>query len=257
VEEGPVLRITFDRPDRGNALTGPMVDEVIERIETAGAGDTARVIVVRGEGRHFCSGMDIAPGGAGERDRPRAGHLERLLARGAHRLIEVIGDVQLPVVTVVRGYAAGIGLSIALSGDYVIADSTATFWAPFVGRGFTPDSGTTWLLPKLVGMARAKDMLLRSRPVDAEEARRWGLLSDVVAPDELDRVAASIVDEFARAATVSVGLAKSLLSQNAGVSLSEALRNEAVTEELAIRTGDFREGMKAFAARRPPDFTGR
>ncbi|MCU4183233.1 enoyl-CoA hydratase/isomerase family protein [Acidiferrimicrobium sp. IK] len=254
--DGAVLALTLERPDKGNAVTAEIAAGLIDAIETASQDDTTRVVIIRGQGKNFCSGFDIS-GNRGDGPQPRAGHMERRLAAGAHRLIETIQYAQVPVVTVVAGWAAGFGNVLALSGDYVVADTSAKFWVPFVGRGFTPDSGTTWILPRLVGMARAKDMVLRSRPVAAEEALRWGLISQVTEPGDLEAAAAAIVAELAAAATVSVGLAKQLLAQNSNATLSDSLRNEAMTEELAIRTADFKEGMRAFGERRGATFEGR
>ena len=255
-EQGGVLELVLNRPARANSLTASMADEMTSRIAEAATGDTVRVIVIRGEGRSFCSGMDLAQSNAPTRQRPRTGHLLRSMTWGAHRLISTIHQAQLPVVTVVSGYAAGIGLALALSGDYILADETATFWSPFVGRGFSPDSGTTWLLPRLVGAARAKDMILRARKVGAVEAERWGMISELVESDDLERRAREIVEEFASAATVSLGLTKALLNENATATLEQALRNEAIHEELAIRTSDFKMGMQAFVAKEPPAFSG-
>jgi 2-(1,2-epoxy-1,2-dihydrophenyl)acetyl-CoA isomerase len=171
-------------------------------------------------------------------------------------MILALDAVQLPVVAGVRGWAAGIGNTLALSADVVIATPSAQFWVPFVTRGFTPDSGTTYLLPHLVGLARAKEMVLRGKPIGGEQAAQWGLVSSVVPEDELDDAVAAVTEEFATAATVAVGLAKTLLHRNLEVSLAGALQNEGMYEEVAIRSDDFKEGMRAFAQRRAPDYRG-
>jgi len=258
---GGVLRITLNRPDRRNAMTGTMMTSIADAIEAADLDDTTRVIVLRGAGDHFCSGADIGgpggPGGAGERSRPRTGHMQRGLHVSAHRLMRVLYEAQLPVVAGVQGWAAGLGNSLALSADVVVAATDARFWVPFVSRGFTPDSATTYLLPRLVGLPRAKEMILRSKPVDATTAAAWGLVSQCVADEELDAAVEAVATEFAAAATVSVGLAKRLLHQNLEVDIAAALHNEAMAEELALRSDDFKEGMRAFAEGRPPDYAGR
>ena len=197
-DDGAVLEFVFNRSDRGNALTYRMAIEMTERIVDAARGDITRVIVIRGEGKDFCSGMDLVESNASTGQKPRTGNLERRMSWGPHRLMEAISAVQLPVVTVVRGYAAGIGFALALSGDYIVADDTAKFWAPYVARGFTPDSGITWLVPKLVGMARAKDALLRARKINAEEAHEWGMINALVTADDLEAESQLVVDEFAR-----------------------------------------------------------
>lgn len=263
VADGPVLRITFDNPRRKNALTLGMIDAVADAVEAAGSDDATRVIVLRATGDDFCTGIDLVesnpPSGAdgpGARAKPRTGHLQRSFTYGAHRMIRALDAVQVPVVAGVRGWAAGIGNMLALSADVVVATPSAKFWVPFVTRGFTPDSGNTYLLPRLVGVARAKEMILRGKPVGGERAERWGLVSECVADDELDAAVEAVVEEFAAAATVSVGLAKTLLHRNLDCDLATALQNEGVYEELAVRSDDFKEGIRSFAEKRDPRYTG-
>ena len=172
-------------------------------------------------------------------------------------MIRTLFEAEVPIVTGVQGYAAGIGNALALSGDHIVAARSARFWVPFVAKGFTPDSGTTFLLPRLIGVARAKEMILRGKVVDGERALEWGLVNEVVDDDALDDATEAVVQEFAHAATVSVGLAKQLLYRNLTGDLNGALEQEALAEELAVRSDDFKEGMRAFAERRDPDYQGR
>jgi 2-(1,2-epoxy-1,2-dihydrophenyl)acetyl-CoA isomerase len=263
---GPVLRITLDNPRRKNALTVGMIDAIADAVEAAGRDDTTRVIVLGATGDDFCTGIDLAQansgsgagerGERGERVKPRTGHLQRSFTYGAHRMIHALDAVQVPVVAGVRGWAAGIGNMLALSADVVIATPSAKFWVPFVTKGFTPDSGNTYLLPRLVGVARAKEMILRGKPVDGERAARWGLVSDCVADNELGAAVEAVVEEFADAATVSVGLAKTLLHRNLDCDLATALQNEGIYEELAVRSDDFKEGIRSFVEKRGPRYTG-
>ena len=255
-----VLTLTLNRPRRKNALTRAMVLGIAEAVEgTAEEGDT-RVVLLRAEGSDFCTGIDLAESNSGDRGgggRPKTGHLQRGFPHGAHRMIRALAISQVPIVAAVRGWAAGIGNMLALSADVVIADPSANFWVPMVTRGFTPDSGNTWLLPRLVGVARAKQMILRGRAVDGETAAAWGLVSECVPSEQLDTAVARVVDEFAGAATVAVGLARTLIHRNLEVDLDGALQNEGIYEELAVRSEDFKEGMRAFAEKRPPGYTGR
>jgi 2-(1,2-epoxy-1,2-dihydrophenyl)acetyl-CoA isomerase len=179
------------------------------------------------------------------------------MAYESHAMIRAFDILQVPVVAAVRGWAAGIGNALALSADVVIVDSSARFWVPMVTRGFTPDSGNTWLLPRLVGLARAKHMLLRGKPVDGPTAAAWGLVAECVEPDELDLAVAAVVDELSAAATIAVGLARTLIHRNLEVDFQAALQNEAIYEELAIRTDDFKEGIRAFGEKRAPEYKGR
>lgn len=253
--EGGVTNVLLNRPERRNALIAEMIEGLIDLLEDLDRSSAARVVVIRGAGGNFCSGMDLEHSNRQDTP-PRIGHLERRIDDGAHRLIRVMSGIQIPIVTIVEGWAAGMGNAIALSGDYVIASETARFWVPFVGRGFTPDSGSTWMIQRLVGMARAKDMIMRARPIESEEAASWGLINVSVASDRLEEVSSEIIREFANAATFSVGLARQLIAQNSDTSLADALRNEAMAEELSVRSADFKEGMKAFAEHRTPDFRG-
>jgi 2-(1,2-epoxy-1,2-dihydrophenyl)acetyl-CoA isomerase len=255
-DDDAIRRITLDRPEKRNALTTAMFDAVADAVEEAVADDRVRVVVVRGRGDHFCSGAEIG-GGAGAAEKPRAGHLQRSLRASPHRMIRTLHEAEIPIVTGVQGYAAGIGLALALAGDHVVAARSARCWVPFVPRGFTPDSGTTYLLPRLIGITRAKEMILRGREVDGETAAAWGLVSQVVDDDALDDAVEAVAREFAAGPTVALGLARHLMHENATADLADALEREALTEELAIRSDDFKEGMRAFAQRRDPDYTGR
>lgn len=259
-DEG-VLEITLDRPDRKNALSPAMVAGVTDAVTRTAHDDDVRVIVLRSSSGDFCTGMDLSQSkrsdASGETRRPRAGHLQRGFPTGPHGMIRALDVVQVPVVAVVRGWAAGIGNALALSADVVVADTSAKFWVPMVPRGFTPDSGNTWLLPRLVGLARAKQMILRGRPVDGPTAVEWGLIAECVEPDELEDAATVVIDEFRDAATIAVGLARTLVHRNLGVDLDAALQQEGIYEELAVRTDDFKEGMRSFAERRSPNYEGR
>jgi 2-(1,2-epoxy-1,2-dihydrophenyl)acetyl-CoA isomerase len=260
VDDGAVRRITLARPEKRNAMTIAMFDAVTHAVEGAVADDALRVVVIRGRGDHFCAGAEIGTGGSDSDEKPakpRTGHLQRNLRASPHRMVQTLFEAEIPIVTGVQGYAAGIGNALALAGDHVVATRSAQFWVPFVARGFTPDSGTTYLLPRLIGVARAKEMILRGKRVDGTLAAEWGLVSQVVDDDALDDAVEEVVQEFAHAPTVAVGLAKQLMFRAQTGDLSDALEGEALTEELAVRSDDFKEGMRAFAQRRDPDYQGR
>jgi len=259
--DGPVMTLTLNRPARKNALTVSMIGDITEAVRAASLDDTTRVILLRAAGVEFCSGIDLVESNApsdpsAPRERPRAGHMNRRLEANPHRMIRELAAAQVPVVAAVRGWAVGIGNMLALSADVVVATPSTKFWVPFTTKGFTPDSGNTWLIPRLIGLARAKEMVLRGRPIDGETAAAWGLIGHCVAEEAFEEKVAEIVADFASAATVSVGLTKSLLHENLEVGLAAALRNEAIHEELAVRSDDFKEGMRAFTQRRTPDYTG-
>ncbi|MFC8530013.1 enoyl-CoA hydratase/isomerase family protein [Nocardia sp. NPDC057227] len=252
--DGAVLRLTLDRPGRRNSLTPDMVETLVTALTAAASDDTLRAVHLRGAGEHFCAGVDWVSGNAGEA-RPRTGAVLRRVPHTAHRVIELLHTVQLPVVATVRGWAAGLGCNLALAADFTVAAPDATFWEPFLDRGFSPDSGSTWLLPRLTGLARARRMLLLGEKIDGATAAEWGLIHEVA--DDPDAAAEALLTRLAAAPTVAFGLAKQALAQNLHATLPQAMTNELFALELSSRTRDFKEGLAAFRERRTPDFEGR
>jgi 2-(1,2-epoxy-1,2-dihydrophenyl)acetyl-CoA isomerase len=169
----------------------------------------------------------------------------------------VLFEIQLPVVCAVRGWAAGLGCQLALAADFTVATESSRFWLPFTKRGFTPDSAATWLLPRLVGVARAKELLLLGRAVTGAEAAVWGMIYRAVPDPKLDTATAELIDELASGATIAIGLTKRSLHAGLELGVVDAMAGEAMALELAARTADFREGLSAFGARRDPRFEGR
>jgi 2-(1,2-epoxy-1,2-dihydrophenyl)acetyl-CoA isomerase len=255
--EGGVLRLRLDRPDKRNAISDVMMTGLIEAVAAAGTDERVRVIVLEGRGEHFCGGADIVARNADGKARPRAGSIQRRLPTQAHRLIPLVTEVQTPVVCAVRGWAAGIGFQLALAADFTVATEDATFWEPFGERGFTPDSGATWLLPRRVGVTRARELLMFGRKLSGKEAAAWGAIHCAVPPEEFDVAVSRIVEQLASGPTVALGLTKWLLRQGADAAFEQQLANEAFALELSSRTDDFREGLAAFKERRPPRFEGR
>jgi len=255
--DGPVLRIGLDRADRRNAVDDAMTLGLIDAVETAGRDEQVRVILLTGAGEHFCAGADLVARNTAGGARPRVGSIQRRVPSLAHRLIPVLAGVQTPVVCRVQGYAAGLGMQLALAADFTVAATDATFWEPFAERGFTPDSGATWLLPRLVGVARARELLLLGRRLSGAEAAGWGLIHRAVPAAELDAEVETLVTRLAAGPTVTLGLTKWLLAAGATATLPEQLHHEAMALELSSRSEDFREGLAAFRERRPPGFTGR
>ncbi|HZP29773.1 MAG TPA: enoyl-CoA hydratase-related protein [Acidimicrobiia bacterium] len=252
------LRIRLDRPEKRNAIDDVMVAAMIDAIDRAGRDEAVRVIVLTAAGEHFCSGFDIVARNAERSDvRPRVGSIQRRLPGQAHRLIPLMTTVQTPIVCGARGWIAGIGLHVVAACDFAVVADDARVWEPFSERGFTPDSGGTWLLPRLVGVNRARELLLLGRALTGAEAAEWGLVHRAVPPDQLDAAVEELVARLAAGATVALGLAKWLVQAGSAVPLEEQLRNEAFAMELSSRSEDFREGLAAFKEKRPPRFTGR
>lgn len=252
-----VLHVTLERPERRNALDDAMVARLIATVEAAGQDEAVRVIVLRGEGEHFCSGFDIVARNAPGAARPRVGSIQRRLPAQAHRLVPLLLTVQTPIVCEVQGWAAGIGLHLALAADFAVVADDAHLWEPFAARGFTPDSGGSWLLPRRVGDVRARQMLLLGRPVTGGEAATWGMVHRSVPGAGLVAAVDELVAELAAAPTVALGLTKLLLHRAESADLESQLRDEAFALELSSRSEDFKEGLAAFAAKRPPRFGGR
>jgi 2-(1,2-epoxy-1,2-dihydrophenyl)acetyl-CoA isomerase len=256
-----VLHVELDRPAKRNAIDDTMMTGLIDAIDRAGRDEAVRVIVLGGAGDHFCAGADIVARNAtpdGKKaERPRVGSIQRRVPSLAHRLIPLMLNVQTPIVCRVQGWAAGIGFQLALASDFTVAAAGATFWEPFVERGFTPDSGATWLLPRLVGLARTRELLLLGRSLSGDEAAAWGIVHRSVGADALDGAVDELVAQLGSGPTVALGLAKWLLRAGPGTELDAQLQHEALALELSSRSKDFGEGMAAFAAKRPPEFQGR
>jgi 2-(1,2-epoxy-1,2-dihydrophenyl)acetyl-CoA isomerase len=174
-----------------------------------------------------------------------------------NRLVPAMQQCQTPIVASVKGWAIGLGMNIALASDFVVAADDARFWAPFVDSAFTPDSGGSWLIPRLVGIARAKEMILLGRKVSGKDASDWGLVHSAVPNSELEEAAAALVAELADRPTVALGLAKQLIHGAPTSELEPHLAQEGLALELSSRSEDFHENSRARRESRDPDFTGR
>ncbi|MCU1644389.1 MAG: enoyl-CoA hydratase [Nocardia sp.] len=254
-----VLRLTLNDPERRNALTDTSVAGFIRSLETAATDDSLRAILLTSTGKDFCSGFDIVARNArAETDeRPRTGSIQRRLPTQANRLIPLLLEIQLPVVCAIRGWAVGIGAQLALAADFTVAAVDSVFWYPFLRRGFTPDSASTWLLPRTVGMARARELLMLDRKFSGIEAVEWGIAHTTAESEKVEVVADDLVARLAGGPTVALGLTKRLLNSASEQDLYQHLTTEAYAMELSSRSPDFREGLRAFIDRRSPTFEGR
>jgi 2-(1,2-epoxy-1,2-dihydrophenyl)acetyl-CoA isomerase len=257
--DGPLLRLTLNAPQRRNSLNDVSIEAFIRALETAATDENLRAILITGAGENFCSGFDIVARNArsSSDDRPRTGSIQRRLPTQANRLLPLLLDIQLPVVCAVRGWAVGIGAQIAVAADFTVTATDAVFWYPFLRRGFTPDSGSTWLLPRAVGPARARELLMLDRKLSGVEAADWGIAHVAVEPEKVPTTAEELAGRLASGPTVALGLTKALLNMAPEQDLRRQLIDEAYAMELASRSPDFREGMRAFVERRTPTFDGR
>lgn len=259
---GGIARVTLNRPDAANSITPDQRNRLIEHFEAASADLNVRVVVLTATGRHFCTGADLRvsrlpdvarPEGAPERT---MGDVGRNIKRGAQRLVASVMDCEKPVIAAVNGTAAGIGAHLAFACDLVVAADTAKFIEVFVRRGITPDGGGAYMLPRLIGLARAKELVFFGDDLPAAEAERIGLINRCVPADDLAATATAWAERLAAAPTKAVALSKWLLNRSPDSDRAAAFDDEAWAQELASRTDDFQEGVQAFIDRRDVQFKG-
>jgi len=247
--DGAVLTITLNRPDVLNALNRA-VHAGLGAGLVAAQDPAVRAVVITGAGRGFCVGQDLQEFGSG------AGDVAQNLRDNYHRNVLAIRALEKPVIAAVNGAAAGAGMSLALACDARIAADSASFVPAFIKIGLVPDSGGTWLVRRLLGAARAFEWLTTGRRVDAEEARSWGLVNEVVPADELQTRAREVAELFAAMPTRAVWHTKRLLDAAEDSTFEEQLELEARTQAELTRTPDFAEGVAAFLEKRDARFTG-
>lgn len=252
---GDVAVVELNRPRKRNSLRAEDMVALAEAVEQAGRGGVARAVLLRAAGEHFCAGADLVT--ANEVGRPSIGAQMRGLPANANRAVKAVWDCPLPVVAAVRGGAVGFGCHLTLAADFVVASEESFFLEPFAKIGFSGDSAVTFLLPRVVGLPRAKEMLMRATRVTAADALAWGIVTRVVPNAELDVEADALAAELAAGPTFSLGLSKRQLHRHLNVGIDEALESEAAAVELTIRSEDFKQGIAAFASRTPAVFTGR
>lgn len=249
--EGPVATVTLDRPDSLNALTVGLKVALADALASIADDRAIRVVILTGAGRAFCAGQDLA-----EREAPDAAPLDVELRERYHPLIRVIRSMPQPIIAAVNGVAAGAGASIAFACDLRIAAADARFVLAFGRIGLAPDSGMSWILPRLVGPVRAAELALIGEPVTADEALRIGLVSRVAPSDLLMDEARSMAERIATGAPLALAATKRLLDGAWSIDFDGALEAEARTQALLGASADHAEGLAAFREKRPPRFTG-
>jgi 2-(1,2-epoxy-1,2-dihydrophenyl)acetyl-CoA isomerase len=260
VEDG-VSWITLNRPEAGNAITYKQRNYVIELLEAASVDYHVRAVVITANGKHFCTGADLraaqpeVPRPEGAPERP-SGFVSRNIRSGAQRLVAAVLDCEKPVIAAVNGTAAGIGAHIAFASDLVIAADSAKFIEVFIRRGVVPDGGGAYLLPRIIGVQKAKELMFFGDDLPVDEAHRLGLVNVVVPASELLATATSWAERLATSPTRTISLTKWLVNRSLDSDRAGAFYDESYAQELNMQTEDAQEGVAAFVERRDPKYKG-
>ena len=261
VDEQGVAWITLNRPEVKNAISPDQRDRVIRLLGEAGEQLAVRAVVIGATGNAFCTGADLRAGQSrpprpdGAPDRAQ-GDVARLIRHGAQQLVAAVLDCEKPVIASVNGTAAGIGAHLAFACDLVVAADSARFIEVFVRRGLVPDGGGAYLLPRLVGVAKAKELLFLGDDVPAADALRMGLVNQVVPAAELETATADLAHRLAAGPTRALALTKWLVNRSLESDRAGAFGDEAWAQELNMGTADAQEGVSSFVERRRPEFRG-
>lgn len=261
VEDG-VSWITLNRPEAHNAITPDQRNRLIELLHDASDDLAIRAVVLTANGKGFCTGADLRAGRATPKPRPEgapdraAGDVARVIRDGAQRLVASILDCEKPVIGAINGTAAGIGAHMAFACDLVIAAESAKFIEVFVRRGLVPDGGGAYLLPRLIGVQKTKELMFFGDSISATDAVSMGLVNTVVPDDELLTTANAWAQRLATGPTRSISLTKWLVNRSLESDRGGAFHDEAVAQDLNMSTQDAQEGVAAFVERRDPDYRG-
>lgn len=246
-----IATLTLDRPDRLNAMSDAMWDALLAHINAIAVDDEIRAVILRGEGRAFCSGGDVGNMAKSDIVSGRARSQRR------HRTIIALYNLEKPVIAATRGPVYGIGNALALACDVVVASDTTKFSMAFKKVGVVPDGGAVFFLTQRLGLAQAKELVYTARAVDAHEAKSLGLVSRVVPDAELESAALALATEFAESATYALALAKKMFQSMYVPTLEQLCEMETLASGIVRLTHDHKEGVAAFKEKRPPKFLGK
>jgi 2-(1,2-epoxy-1,2-dihydrophenyl)acetyl-CoA isomerase len=248
--DGGVVTVTLNRPEKKNAANGQMWDDLAEVFAEIADTESDRVLVVTGAGDAFCSGADLSdPSSLSSNGLTRMRHVGAA-AMALHRLAK-------PTIAKVNGVAAGAGANLALGCDLIVASETARFSEIFARRGLSVDFGGSWLLPRLIGLHKAKELAFFAEVIGAAEAERIGIVNRVVPAGELDAFVDDWATRLAASAPMALSMTKTMLNNSLMVSMDQALEDEARSQSVNFSTSDFREAVSAFLEKRDPKFEGR
>ena len=246
--------LTFNAPDRLNAVSRKMIAEIKTCWEELAADDSVRAVLITGAGRGFCAGADLADP---DREASAAADSGAALDKYFNPVIRLMRTIPKPIVAAVNGVAAGVGMSFALASDIAIAGKSASFLQAFARIGLLPDGGSTWFLPRLVGDQRARALAMLAPQISAEQARQWGLIWDVVEDAALMQTATDIARKLAEGPTLALARIKDALNRSTGNDLSQQLDVERDAQRFLGKSEDFKEGVAAFLAKRKAEFKGK
>ena len=253
-----VTTIRLNRPGALNAITQEMAQQLRATLQRLAADDATRAVILTGNGRGFCAGADLADmfaRMAGAEGISAAQALEYVRGDSVP-LIEAMLGFDKPLIAAVNGPCAGAGMGLALAADVIVAADDAAFTVVFTRRGLVPDFGVTWLLPRLVGMRKARELCLLADPVPAADALAMGMVNEVVPPGELLDAAGRWARRFAQGSTSALRLTKRLLAETFELDAHQAVEREFASQALCLTSPDAIEGVSAFLQKRPPNFTG-
>ncbi len=246
-----IVTLTLNRPDVFNAFNEQLSADVIDALKVTARDKTARVLIITGAGKAFCSGQDLKAI-AGSKNRS----LSDSLVKRYNPMIRAIRNLPLPVICRLNGVAAGAGCSLALACDMIVAAENASLIEVFVNVGLVLDSGSSYFLPRLVGSARAFELSTLGSKVSAQQAFEWGMVNRVVKPEELDAEVNKLAAYYSTAPTKAIALMKKMLNKSFNSDLEGMLEYEIYCQEIAGRSNDYKEGVAAFNEKRKADFTG-
>ena len=251
VKDGGIATITLNRPDARNALNLTIREEILHALYDVISDESVKALIITGKGKAFCGGGDVKTMGEGI---TAIGGRERL--RNLHRVVKAVFSMEKPVIMAINGPAMGVGFSLALLGDIIIASEKAKFGCSFVKVALVPDCGLMYLLPRYIGLVRAKELFFTGKTINAEEAAEMGLVNRVVPAEELGSSVREMAIELTEGPTKCIGMIKTFTHRGLWTDFDSFLEYDAMAQSISFQTNDHREAFRAFVEKRPAKFTG-